>query len=107
MIRKYLFLFFFFLGISIISIVFLPSLVMPIKIVLFGGKMMGNWAALCLKIFLKTKIIVKGRDNIVKNEKLQNPLFYLCGWRNMIVDAKQQLSYLGFDSSNIKLELYG
>ena len=46
-------------------------------------------------------------NNIVKNEKLQNPLFYLCGWRNMIVDAKQQLSYLGFDSSNIKLELYG
>ncbi len=46
-------------------------------------------------------------NNIVKNEKLQNPLFYLCGWRNMIVDAKQQLSNLGYDSSNIKLELYG
>ena len=69
MIRKFLFLFFFFLGVSIISIVFLPSLVMPTKIVLFGGKMMGKWAALCLKIFLQTKIIVKGRDNIIKNEK--------------------------------------
>ncbi len=69
MIRKFLFLFFFFLGISIISIVFLPSLTMPTKIVLFGGKMMGKWAALCLKIFLQTKIIVKGRDNIIKNEK--------------------------------------
>ena len=79
MIRKYLFLFFFFLGISIISIVFLPSLVMPIKIVLFGGKMMGNWAALCLKIFLKTKIIVKGRDNIVKNEKF----FIACSHQSM------------------------
>tara|TARA_A100001011_G_scaffold108148_1_gene114754 strand:- start:411 stop:1031 length:621 start_codon:yes stop_codon:yes gene_type:complete len=42
---------------------------MPTKIVLFGGKMMGKWAALCLKIFLQTKIIVKGRDNIIKNEK--------------------------------------
>ena len=69
MIRKLLFLFFFFLGISTISIVFLPSLIMPTKIVLFGGRMMGYWAALCLKIFLQTKIIVKGRDNIIKNEK--------------------------------------
>ncbi len=69
MIRKLLFLFFFFLGISIISIVFLPSLVMPTKVVLFGGKIMGKWAAICLKIFLQTKIIIKGKENIIKNEK--------------------------------------
>jgi len=41
---------------------------MPTKIVLFGGKMMGRWAAVCLQIFLQTKIIVKGRENIIKNE---------------------------------------
>ena len=46
-------------------------------------------------------------DKIIKNEDLQNPLFYLCGWRNMIVDAKSRLKNLGIDSSNIKLELYG
>ena len=79
MIRKLLFLFFFFLGISIISIVFLPSLVLPTKIVLFGGKMMGRWAALCLQIFLQTKIIVKGRDNIIKNEKF----FIACSHQSM------------------------
>ncbi len=79
MIRKLLFLFFFFLGISIISIVFLPSLIMPIKIVLFGGKMMGKWAALCLQIFLQTKIIVKGKDNIIKNEKF----FIACSHQSM------------------------
>ena len=79
MIRKFLFLFFFFLGISIISIVFLPSLVMPTKIVLFGGKMMGKWAALCLQIFLQTKIIIKGRENIIKNEKF----FIACSHQSM------------------------
>ena len=41
---------------------------MPTKIVLFGGKMMGRWAAVCLQIFLQTKIIIKGRENINKNE---------------------------------------
>ena len=69
MIRKPLFLFFFFIGISIISIIFLPSLIMPTKIVLFGGKMMGRWTAFCLRIILQTKIIIIGRDNIIKNEK--------------------------------------
>ena len=69
MIRKFLFLFFFFLGIIIISIVFLPSLLLPSIVVLFGGKLMGHWAAICLRIFLSTKIILKGKENIIKNEK--------------------------------------
>ena len=69
MIRKFLFLFFFFLGIISISILFLPSLIMPSKIVLFGGKLMGYWSGICVKIFLSTKIIIKGKENIIKNEK--------------------------------------
>ena len=69
MIRKFLFLFFFFLGIILISLIFLPALLMPSKVVLFGGKLMGYWAAICLRIFLSTKIILKGKENIIKNEK--------------------------------------
>ena len=69
MIRKFLFLFLFFLGIISISILFLPSLIMPSKIVLFGGKLMGYWSGICVKIFLSTKIIIKGKENIIKHEK--------------------------------------
>ncbi len=69
MVRKFLFLFFFFLGIIFISIVFLPSLLMPQSIVLFGGKVMGKWSRICLILFLSTKILVKGKENIVSNEK--------------------------------------
>ena len=36
---------------------------------LFGGKIMGYWSATCLKIFLSTKITIKGKENIIKNEK--------------------------------------
>ena len=79
MIRKLLFLFFFFLGISLISIIFLPSLMMPTKIVLFGGKMMGRWAVVCLQVFLQTTILVKGRENIIKNEKF----FIACSHQSM------------------------
>ena len=69
MIRNFLFSFFFFLGIILISIIFIPSFFLPQKIVLFGGKIMGHWSALCLRIFLSTKIIVKGKENIITNNK--------------------------------------
>ena len=69
MIRSVIFSFFFFIGIIFISIIFLPALILPQRITLIGGKLMGHWASLCLKFFLSTKIIVKGKENIINNEK--------------------------------------
>lgn len=33
--------------------------------------------------------------------------FYLCGWKNMIDEAKQRITALGYDRKSIHLELYG
>ena len=69
MVKDYLFSFFFFFGIIIISIIFLPAFFLPQKIVIIGGKLMGYWTSICLRLFLSTKILVKGNENIIKNEK--------------------------------------
>ncbi len=69
MIRNILFSLFFFSGIILISIIFLPALLMPQKVVLIGGKLMGYWASSCLKIFLSTKINIKGKENIFREGK--------------------------------------
>jgi len=69
MIRNFLFSLFFFTGIVFISLIFLPAIFLPKKIVFFGGKIMGYWTSFCLKIFLSTKIIIKGKENIIKNKK--------------------------------------
>ncbi len=69
MIRNLLFSIFFFVGIIIISIIFLPALLLPRKITLLGGKLMGYWARFCLRIFLSVKIIIKGKENIITNQK--------------------------------------
>ena len=69
MIRNYLFSVFFFSGIAIISIIFLPSFFFPQKVVFIGGKLMGHWTGVCLKFFLNTNIEVKGRENIDENRK--------------------------------------
>ena len=69
MIRNFLFSFLFFSGIIFISIIFLPSLLLPQKITLLGGKLMGYWSQCCLKIILSTTIVIKGKDNMIKDEK--------------------------------------
>jgi CDP-4-dehydro-6-deoxyglucose reductase len=33
--------------------------------------------------------------------------FYLCGWKNMIDEAKDRIIKLGYDKKSIHLELYG
>ena len=69
MIRNHLFSILFFSGIIIISLIFLPTFFLPRQIVLFGGKLMGYWSSFCLKFFLSTKIIIKGKENLIKNQK--------------------------------------
>ena len=79
MFRNILFSLFFFTGIISISIIFLPSLFLPQQIVLFGGKLMGYWSSFCLKFFLSTKIIIKGEENIIKDNKF----FIACSHQSM------------------------
>tara|TARA_B100000965_G_scaffold341166_1_gene309836 strand:+ start:2827 stop:3528 length:702 start_codon:yes stop_codon:yes gene_type:complete len=67
MIRNIIFKFFFYLGTVIISLIFLPALLMPQKITLIGGKILGYWIKLCLSLFLSVKIEVKGKENIPNN----------------------------------------
>ena len=38
---------------------------------------------------------------------LPSSKFYLCGWKNMIDEAKQRIVQLGYDRKAIHQELYG
>lgn len=49
-------------------------------------------------------------EMVLKNkigDELAPSAFYLCGWKNMIDEAKQRIVDLGFDRKAIHLELYG
>ena len=69
MIRNLLFSLFFFSGVILISIIFIPAFFLPQKIALVGGRIMGYWASFCLRVFLSTKIIIKGKENIINDGK--------------------------------------
>ena len=79
MIRSLIFKIFFYLGIILICLIFLPFLLLPQKIVLFGGKIMGHWSKICLNIFLSTKIIIKGKENLISEGKF----FIACSHQSM------------------------
>ncbi len=79
MVRNFFFLFVFYFGIILICIIYLPSLVMPYKVALTGGKLMGHWVKFCLYFFLSTKIEIKGRENILSNDKF----FIACSHQSM------------------------
>ena len=67
MIRKIIFKFFFYTGVIAIFIIFLPALILPQKVILVGGKILGYWIKFCLNLFLSVKVEVKGIENIPKN----------------------------------------
>ena len=69
MIRSFLFKFFFYIGLILLCLIFLPSLILPKKIAIFAGRLSGYWSIICLKVFLSTKINIIGSENIIKNEK--------------------------------------
>ena len=45
-------------------------------------------------------------ENLLANEK-RPAKFYLCGWKNMVDEAKQRILAMGYDKKDIHLELYG
>ena len=79
MIRNIIFFLFFYLGIISISILFIPTLLFPKKGVQFGGRLMGFWTGICLKLFLSVNITVKGIENIPKDKKY----FVVCSHQSM------------------------
>ncbi len=97
MFRNIIFSITFFIGIIIISIIFLPALFFPQKVVLFGGKLMGYWTELNLRFFLSTKIEIKGRENIIQNEKFFIFIFFLS--RNHI--NFNYVSTISFNASKV------
>ena len=79
MIRNIIFFLFFYLGIIAISILFIPTLLFPKKSVHFGGRLMGIWTGICLKLFLNVNITVKGLENIPNDKKY----FVVCSHQSM------------------------
>ena len=69
LIRSLLFNFFLYAGIIFIFLIAFPALFLPSKITLLFGKFLGYYVIFILRIFLNTKVEVKGIANIPNTHK--------------------------------------
>ena len=69
LVKSLIFNFFLYTGIVFVFIIALPTLFMPAKFTLLFGKFLGHYVILIVRVFLNTKIEIKGMENIPKNEK--------------------------------------
>ena len=69
LIRSLLFNFFIYLGIIVVFLIALPTLFLPPKFTLMFGKLLGHYVIIVVKIFLNTKVEVKGLENLPKEDK--------------------------------------
>ena len=67
--RSLLFNTFLYSGIIIVFLIALPTLFLPPKFTLLFGKFLGHYVIFILRIFLNTKVEIRGINNIPKTEK--------------------------------------
>ena len=68
-IRSLFFNIFLYLGIALILILAIPTLFLPAKFALYFGKLLAYYIILILKIFLNTKVVFHGLENLKKVDK--------------------------------------
>ena len=69
LLKSLLFNFFLYTGITIVFLIALPTLFLPTKFTLLFGKFLGHYVIFIVRIFLNTKVEIKGMNNIPKTEK--------------------------------------
>ena len=69
LLRSLLFNIFLYAGIVSVFLIALPTLFLPTKFTLLFGKLLGYYVIFIVRIFLNTKVEIKGISNIPKTEK--------------------------------------
>ena len=68
-IRSLLFNFFLYFGIIFVFLIAIPALILPSKVTLIFGKILAYYIIFILRIFLGTKVIFNGLENLKKNKR--------------------------------------
>ena len=69
LLRSLLFNIFFYTGVIVVFLIALPALILPAKITLIFGKILGHYVVFIVRIFLNSKVEFRGMENIPTTEK--------------------------------------
>ena len=106
-IRSLVFNIFLYLGIILVLILAIPTLFLPAKFALYCGKFLAYYIILILKIFLNTKVIFHGLENLKKVNKFFVASAHLSMFETFVFQAPLDYPIFILKKELLKIPLFG
>jgi 1-acyl-sn-glycerol-3-phosphate acyltransferase len=106
-IRSLVFNIFLYLGIVLVLILAIPTLLLPARFALYCGKFLAHYIILILKIFLNTKIIFHGLENLQKVKKFFVASAHQSMFETFVLQAPLDYPIFILKKELLKIPLFG
>ena len=106
-IKSLVFNFFLYTGIILVFILAIPTLVLPARFALYCGKFLAYYIILILRIFLNTKVIFHGLENLKKVEKFFIASAHQSMFETFVLQAPLKFPVFILKKELLKIPLFG
>tara|TARA_B110001452_G_scaffold261035_1_gene259322 strand:- start:887 stop:1594 length:708 start_codon:yes stop_codon:yes gene_type:complete len=106
-IKSLFFNIFLYVGIILVFILAMPTLILPAKFTLYCGKFLAYYIILILKLFLNTKVIFHGLENLKKVEKFFIASAHQSMFETFVLQAPLNFPIFILKKELLKIPLFG
>ena len=106
-VKSLVFNIFLYFGIILVFILAIPTLFLPSKFTLYCGKFLAHYIILILKLFLNTKVIFHGLENLKKVEKFFVASAHQSMFETFVLQAPLNFPVFIFKKELLKIPLFG
>ena len=106
-IRSLFFNIFLYVGIILVFVLAIPTLILPVKFTLYCGKFLAYYIILILRLFLNTKVVFHGLDNLKKVEKFFIASAHQSMFETFVLQAPLDFPIFILKKELLKIPLFG
>ena len=106
-IRSLIFNFFLYFGIILVFLISIPALILPSKVTLIFGKILAYYIIFILRIFLGTKVIFNGLENLKKNKRFFLASAHQSMFETFVLQAPVDFPIFILKKELLKIPLFG
>ena len=98
---------FLYVGIILVFILAIPTLILPAKLTLYCGKFLAYYIILILRLFLNTKVIFHGLENLRKVEKFFIASAHQSMFETFVLQAPLKFPVFILEKELLRIPLFG
>ena len=106
-IKSFIFNTFLYFGIIFVFILAIPTLILPAKFTLYCGKFLAYYIILILKLFLNTRVIFHGLENLTKVEKFFIASAHQSMFETFVLQAPLNFPIFILKKELLKIPIFG